>query len=411
MIKDIKYNGFSETPSDYVCPDGDLATAIGMVHEDESLHPVQPPVHWFTMPDGYVINFVHRNTGYLHYIVRHGKSFYWMDEHEKPAVIEQSDLTLLITLDAEEIYDVNAIGNTLIILASDGIHYFLWKADSSTYKSLGMHIPEVDISFGLQSSITVGDWVSMVGKVDESYIEDVAFGEDKPQYTNEKYIDWVTENVMAAFNKRIEKKRKEGKFIFPFLVRYAYRLYDETLSMHSVPALMVTDSNALHCFIFPQLSFSADHQWYICTLDSDLDYELRTNVSEKLKDWGDIVKSVDIFISAPIWTFNQAEKVVGQTKREYYERSYSISKYSSDPYKKIFVVKLLADNAGNWDGTPLYYGREVGYTSFGKTELLLKRYSESEMKEKINSCHDFYLLPLMSYCISNVQRLRFLKIT
>ena len=39
MIKEIKYNGYTANPSDYDCPDGDLATSIGTVLEDGALHP------------------------------------------------------------------------------------------------------------------------------------------------------------------------------------------------------------------------------------------------------------------------------------------------------------------------------------------------------------------------------------
>lgn len=399
MIKEIKYNGFTETPSDYSCPDGDLATAIGLVHEDEGLRPIQPPVLWFSLPDGYEVIFIHRHTsGYLHYIVRHGDSYYWIDEMPKGTVLTTSDFNsnnLLITITGETYYDINAIGNTLIIFASDGTHYFLWDAQLIIYKSLGMHIPECDISFGLQGNTSEGTvaQVNYLGDDWEQYVEDGAIsGYEKLKYTNEKYIDLITDALMAGVNKRIAKKTNEGKFVFPFLVRYAYRLYDESLIMHSSPVLMVTDTEAVHPFIMLQTFLvGIVHTYEICSLDCDLDYECLTNLSQKLSGWEDIVKSVDIFISAPLWTFRQSEKVVGQTKREYTERGYSITQHQSK-YKKYYNVKYLADNAGMYDYTPLYYGKNIGDCLFGHSEVLLKRFTDEEMNEKISSCHDFYLL-------------------
>ena len=50
MIKEIKYNGFTAIPSDYECPDGDLAGVMNLIPEDGSLKPVFPPNPVFTLP-------------------------------------------------------------------------------------------------------------------------------------------------------------------------------------------------------------------------------------------------------------------------------------------------------------------------------------------------------------------------
>lgn len=39
MIKEIKYNGFSASPSDYDSLDGDLACSLGIVKEDNAVKP------------------------------------------------------------------------------------------------------------------------------------------------------------------------------------------------------------------------------------------------------------------------------------------------------------------------------------------------------------------------------------
>ena len=407
MIKEIKYNGFTETPSDYSCPDGDLATAIGLVHEDEGLRPIQTPVLWFSLPDGYEVIFIHRHTsGYLHYIVRHGDNYYWIDEMPKGTVLTTSDFNsdnILITLTDKTYYDINAIGNTLIIFASDGTHYFLWDAQLSNYKSLGMHIPECDISFGLQGTPNKGE-VSHCSGAAEPFIEE--FGEDykpyvlaeKLKYTSENFINYMTDNVMALVNKRIAEAHQQGKFIFPFLVRYAYQLYDTTLVMHSAPVLMVTDSYCNpHVFITDAASFVEGDKHFdfrVGTMECDLYYHLRTNLAQTLRDWEDIVQSVDIYISAPIWTFNQSEKVVGQSIKNYPERGYSISRTPTDTrYMKYHTSDKLIDNYGGnieWIVTPGI--PDVALPILGKLEVDLHRFSDDEIQEKITSCHDFYLL-------------------
>ncbi len=424
MIKDIKYNGFTETPSDYACPDGDLATVIGLAHEDEGLQPIQPAVPWFTLPTDYSVALIHRNTtGYVHYIIQYGLSFYWIDEPTRGTVFTVSDFTdtnLLITLTGQTYYSGNTIGNSLILLASDGTHYFLWDAENVTYKSMGTHIPEIEMYFALKSEVTKFDLVTFDAGT-ESGGEMEEFESDSPEraeYTNEVFIDALTNKIMAALNKRIAEIHKEGRFVFPFMVRYAYRLYDETLSMHSVPILMVTDTHGPHCFMGGQYAKSQvgsvdarNLMYMISTLDCDLYYKLLTNVQQTLADWTDIVKSVDIFISAPIYTYDQSAKVVGQTLKDNDENGYSISMVStSSYYQKFYTAETrITQKGGDYDGPSygdlqhpstygdaIYLGHKFGdvwtFDVYGKLELDLKRFTEAEMIEKIRSCNAFYLL-------------------
>ena len=69
MIKDIKYNGYTATPSDYECPDGDLAGAYNLVPEDGALHPILPPEELFNLDPGESILWIHKIPGHTHYII------------------------------------------------------------------------------------------------------------------------------------------------------------------------------------------------------------------------------------------------------------------------------------------------------------------------------------------------------
>ena len=66
MIKEIKYNGFTETPSDYESPDGDLASALNLVNEEGAMSPVFSPSQLFTLDDGDKVAYIHVNTNYEH---------------------------------------------------------------------------------------------------------------------------------------------------------------------------------------------------------------------------------------------------------------------------------------------------------------------------------------------------------
>lgn len=392
MIKDIKYNGFSETPSDYECPDGDLATVTGLVPEDEALRPVMEPVLLFTLPEGYKVVFVHENTGYKHYIIRHDyttedpyvshSDFYWIDEPQQlPAEYTLEDFdqlhtghraTLLCQLYNKDIYDYSTIGNTIVLLVADGAHYFLWKGATDGYKNLGTHFPELDLNFGLQSEQlnTIDNFFTVI----DLDPEELDYGELSD--INKKAF---TEQVLPKVNKFIaDESVGKGKFIFPFLVRYAYRLYDQQLTMHSAPVLMLCASDLpIYCTINTYVQVDRTCNAYLIGMVHELDY-LVTNGAQKTvleSDWSDIVKSVDIFITKPLYTYDQNGKI------EYFKTTttdpladYSISKYTgSSYYQKVKFQSVL-------DGR---YPHDHQYVEIPKKDSVI---------EDIQNAGSFYLL-------------------
>ena len=67
---------------------------------------------------------------------------------------------------------------------------------------------------------------------------------DKWQIKDE-YVQGISTKVHAEINKYIAEQQEDGYFIFPFFVRYAYRLYDGSVIMQSAPVLMLpNDSGA-----------------------------------------------------------------------------------------------------------------------------------------------------------------------
>lgn len=66
---------------------------------------------------------------------------------------------------------------------------------------------------------------------------------DKWQIKDE-YVQGISTKV-HEINKYIAEQQEDGYFIFPFFVRYAYRLYDGSVIMQSAPVLMLlNDSGA-----------------------------------------------------------------------------------------------------------------------------------------------------------------------
>lgn len=391
MIKEIKYNGYTEVPSDYECPDGDLATAMNVNPEDGSIDAMLPPTLLAEMPDGYRIVFIHKTNQYTHYIIYRDshKEFYWMDAdviesvHTKPvpAATILENLNLLVSFESELFYgwhNINAVGNTLMIMDASGIRYYLWQ--DASYTSLGNHIPELPISFGLQAEMVRSDeYVANVYN-DGIAIRMDSITDDLP----EKASVYVSNEIMGKVNKFIQEKANEaGKFIYPFMVRYAYRMYDNTLTMHSAPVLMVCSTDVAPLVMLKPLENSSvlgflyELRYYLAGAVHTLDYQvLSSSAITQLSRWKDIIRSVDIFISAPIYTYDQSGKI---EKFEEYDDtgSYCIAKVNGT-YGKNYISEMYNDT---YEDTS-----EFSYM------LTLPHFTADQVRDSIKSQHDFYLL-------------------
>ena len=401
MIKEIQYQGYATEPSDYECADGQLAASLNLINEDNQLKPVFQPSAQAILPDGYKVVFIHYANSFTHYILLHKTTnkLYWIDENTianattKPVastvIAEQLAKTSpsheLHAFGSTEIYDVNAVGNTLIVLTADGMHYLLWKGTTEGYLYLGTHLPELLISFGLQGEmVKTDDFTISFDSISEGDIWKEFSDDNKTKITNQ---------VLAKVNKFIaDKSTNAGKFIYPFLVRYAYRLYDGSLTMHSAPVLMICSSD-----LAPQVAWShirgkgSYKEATLCVMSvlHSLDYAVcLSSRIDLLKQWKDIVRSVDIFISKPIYTYDQngqCTQFVAVDDSDCYcvckhtNQAASTSKYPL----RYQVNKFSKMYAFTFDPTNLTYRA---------ARLVIPKRSAEQVKADIRSCSQFYFL-------------------
>ena len=306
MIQEIKYNGFTANPSDYESADGELATAIGLVPEDGALKPVLPPKELFSIGDNRKVVFIHQTSTFMYYIVldtSNNQTFFTDGNTESSQFLQH----LYAFPSSTVIYGFNSVGNTLMVLTDGGIHYMLWKGFSEGYLYLGTHMPECPISFGLQGEMIRDDEFTI-------YFDNIDFfdGDVWKDFTDNNKTR-ITDQVLAKVNKFIaDNSTNVGKFMYPFFVRYAYRLYDGSLTMHSAPVLMVCSSDlSPQCFVTHMHGEDTSTAINQATLRlagmfHQLDYAVTKDTAiTELENWNDIIKSVDIFVSAPIYTYNQ----------------------------------------------------------------------------------------------------------
>lgn len=382
MIKDIKYNGYTAQPSDYECPDGQLAASLNLISEDSQLKPLlQPMPTSIGLSASQKAAYIHETSSYKHYILLEGKKVSWLNGRSETTETP----TQLATFTGLDIYQFSSIGNTLLVLCSDGMHYFLWKGDTTGYLDLGTTMPECSLSFGLQGAMKR----SAEFEISCSIHNDLIWSE-----FNDTQKTSITNQVLAKINKFIaEESTQKGKFIFPFFVRYAYRLYDGTLTRHSAPILMICSSeNTPRVFWFnlhgKDDTYTTAKLRVVAPVHS-LDYALKSDLNS-LKNWSDIIKSVDIFISAPIYTYDQNGECERFIDNGEDLSSFSVCKHTNQAAStSTYPLRYQKNNFGKlyaFTFTP------NDLTSRPGGVLVTPKRSADAVKEDIRNCSQFYFL-------------------
>lgn len=425
MTQDIKYTGLSANPSDHESPDGDLANAINLIPEDGQLKPIFQPKDLAHLPSGYEVVFIHKTANFTHYIVKklvttggvNATRLMWLDEsvilgenvqHPVSESTIISSLTFLVDLYKIvrrpgswnqfvriplTIANINAIGNTLVILTDNGMYYCLWKGSDESYQYLGNHLPELNLSFGLQGSTVVGEQFSVDHRKSVSgglpnYNHPPTIGQ-MIEYSGtnsdmREFIRIITEQIMAQVNRTVSEQTDKGKFIMPFFVRYAYRLFDGTLTMHSSPILMVTTSGVAPHVVFDGFYNDGEGLFAHATLKTavfDLDFKVIENDISYLNNWSDIIRSVDIFISAPIYCYDQSGNIKGLTRKAVPDWGFTlcrIPEFSVTADRPYYMKKNTLRMFG-------YYNDE------GCSEYVLPSKYDFDFSS-IRDCNNFYLL-------------------
>lgn len=311
MIKEIQYAGYTTVPSDYECADGQLAMSLNLISEDNQLKPVFQPKTRLQLPDKSKVIYIHKTSAFEHYIILDTttNTLYWVDY--TVTTVSLSDTNKIGTYYA--ISHLDAVGNTLLVFTATAINYLLWK--SKTYNSLGNQLPEIAISFGLMghprlyslvkeddSSTKRGTFSILFNGIGKNELYNTFSDENKTK---------ITSQVMAKVNKFIaEQTINKGRFCFPFFVRWAYRLFDGSHVMHSAPVLMTPSTTPAPIVLWKRATGKdqyTDAELDIMMVAADLNYSLtRHGKYYELEKWQDIITAIDIYISKPIYTYDQS---------------------------------------------------------------------------------------------------------
>lgn len=144
MIKEIKYGGYTVSPSDYDSPDGDLALSFNLVPKNGELHGMHTPYTIGSLQEGEELIFIHTvndNTKFL--IIKKDKSLYY-------GKLGEASRTLIKTYDVDTI-KCTATGNVLCVYGAESLDHFVYLR--GRYRPFSTADYAVTLQFGLDSLI------------------------------------------------------------------------------------------------------------------------------------------------------------------------------------------------------------------------------------------------------------------
>ena len=390
MNKNIRYQGVSLTPDELAAPEGSLALSANVEIHDASLRPSLIKGTQVTNPlkvSGTTarLRYVHTTVAYTHFIASIGDNLYWFHENGS---LGGSGAYQIASLD--NITKIESVGNTLIVLDADGIHYILWDGKQNNYKYLGQQPPFVDLQFALSEQKNCDDWQMMTEDLCNISVPEQE-GVDNNDITISgttanlnKQQSLFTEAAWALINRTNAVTAEKGYFYAPFLVRYCYRLYDGSSILHSAPVIMPVALKDPFRVIYRDVRRYNDGTIDITPVHVEIDdneyryvlsyypsavaltYRNRTSSAfATLKNnWKDIVKSIDVFVSPQI-----------------------------DPYKQDSLVTSLSIKSPNWGVRDAQVKELVSDAIFffDRAALDLPRMSEDEYITTLRNTSNFYL--------------------
>ena len=302
--QEVIFAGLTNSPSDYDCQDGELATCLNLINEDGALRPIHQPVVAepnITLPNDscsirYVHNVTHANKNHSHYIVNCTNSspysWYWTEKGGDGTPHE-------LNLGDFKVNSVTAIGNIICFVGDKNILYAFWNKDSYnifnknafnyTFSVTNTSGVEVDAIAQLGDDFQGCFWTSSFGSQD---YDNLIFEGTKPN---------GTKTIWNAIDSMINKAMSEnGNTYFKYLVFgvVALRLYDGTYSNISNLFVLCPKESLNNSFYYnADKETIKNTEYYKFVRASGYIHRHRINVQLDLTGIEYFVQGVDVFLT------------------------------------------------------------------------------------------------------------------
>ena len=302
--QEVIFKGLTNSPSDYDCQDGELATCLNLINEDGALHPIHQPVVAepnITLPNNscsirYVHNVTHANKNHSHYIVNCTNSspysWYWTEKGGDGTPHE-------LNLGNFKVNSVTAIGNIICFVGDKNILYAFWNKDS--YNIFNKNAFNYTFSVTNTSGVEV-DAIAQLGDDFQGCFWTTSFGsQDYNNLIFEGTKPNGTKTIWNAIDSMINKAMSEnGNTYFKYLVFgvVALRLYDGTYSNISNLFVLCPKDNINNSFYYnADKETIKNTEYYKFVRASGYIHRHQINVQLDLTGIEDFVQGVDVFLT------------------------------------------------------------------------------------------------------------------
>ena len=302
--QEVIFKGLTNSPSDYDCQDGELATCLNLINEDGALRPIHQPVVAepnITLPNNscsirYVHNVTHANKNHSHYIVNCTNSspysWYWTEKGGDGTPHE-------LNLGNFKVNSVTAIGNIICFVGDKNILYAFWNKDS--YNIFNKNAFNYTFSVTNTSGVEV-DAIAQLGDDFQGCFWTPSFGsQDYDNLIFEGTKPNGTKTIWNAIDSMINKAMSEnGNTYFKYLVFgvVALRLYDGTYSNISNLFVLCPKDNINNSFYYnADKETIKNTEYYKFVRASGYIHRHRINVQLDLTGIEDFVQGVDVFLT------------------------------------------------------------------------------------------------------------------
>ena len=308
MIKRIQLRGISRDPSDRMNSDGGCAESLNVQLNNDELEPTPVPVVANTalgIPATLKVLYIHKVGEKDNYIGLVGTSV-------TAKIEDKTDMVPIYALaSGESLVGITSVGKILVWTTKNGTRYAIFR--DGTYTCLGDSVPEPTVTFSTTAGTqkvaefdTTHPSISLIPLVANAYeYWNIIYSmvglsnSEKEIKANEFYNDFkerLWENVNAA---RVQL-RGNNEFSAPVLARYALRMYDGSYMYISAPVVLMGGVD--HGFIEVRSNWAQDADTPFRTkvyFRNTYTASVRVDFGDT-DDWGDLIESVDIFISTDI---------------------------------------------------------------------------------------------------------------
>lgn len=305
MIQEIKYSGYAASPSDYECPDGQLALSLNAVLEDGSLKPVLPPKVLKNIGKTTKVIFIHKTQAFTHYIVYNSVSntLAWTDTTFE-------DVNIIGTYTG--VKSINALGNVLIMASDDPVIYLYWKDGS--YIDLGSRPEPIKIQTAVSSALQSSsqfeanddEYYTFNDFIDIEKFKNALADNSATLYVDEEKKTKLANRIFALLNSMIVESGKKGSFNYPFFIRFAYRLYDGTRIMYTAPHLIIPTSTGKPLLLLNELDEKIRPLFFL----PETSLSFRCLPADK--KWKDIITHVDVFVTQQLYGYIADDKGISE---------------------------------------------------------------------------------------------------